>query len=66
MDAVLFISLALVFTVMLMYKQEPSDASAEEIIAEDTTRVAKLNDSYYEDTDAFSEIIHALGFPKTR
>lgn len=64
MDAVLFTGIAVVLVVMQMYKPDDASSSSKDIIVEDVTRVAKLNDSFYEDPDAFSEIAHALGFPK--
>lgn len=67
MDAVLFISFTIVviFLQVLRPSKEDVKTSVEsELVVEDTDRVAKLNDSFYEDTNAFSEIINALGFPK--
>lgn len=64
MDAVLFTGIAVVLVVMQMYKPDDASSSSKDIVIEDVTRVAKLNDSFYEDPDAFSEIAHALGFPK--
>lgn len=64
MDAVLFTGVAVVLVVMQMYKPDDASSSSKDIVVEDVTRVAKLNDSFYEDPDAFSEIAHALGFPK--
>ena len=64
MDAVLFTGIAVVLVVMQMYKPDDASTSSKDIVVEDVTRVAKLNDSFYEDPDAFSEIAHALGFPK--
>ena len=64
MDAVLFTGIAVVLVVMQMYKPDDASSSSKDIVVEDATRVAKLNDSFYEDPDAFSEIAHALGFPK--
>ena len=64
MDAVLFTGIAVVLVVMQMYKPDDTSSSSKDIVVEDVTRVAKLNDSFYEDPDAFSEIAHALGFPK--
>ena len=64
MDAVLFTGIAVVLVVMQMYKPDDASSSSKDIVVEDVTRVAKLNDSFYEDPDAVSEIAHALGFPK--
>lgn len=67
MDAVIFIVLAIVFVFMDM-KHEPVtiDDEVTESLTEDNKRVAKLNDAYYDDPNAFSIIINALGFPKGR
>lgn len=63
MDAILFIGLALGTTIYLLYKK--TDDSEEVVVeVEDVTREAKLNDSFYDDPNAFSLIINALGFPK--
>ena len=67
MDAFLFMILALVLVIKEVLKPSSDESSTELSEAEsitNTERVAKLNDMYYEDPDAFSEIIHALGFPK--
>lgn len=69
MDAIIFISIALVFTIIALNTPEDkvsSDPTLNTVVSEDTSRVAKLNDSYYEDLNAFSEIANALGFPKVR
>lgn len=65
MDAVIFILLA----VFIAYKsleseavKQKEEASVTEI--EDVTREAKLNDMFYEDPNAFTEISSILGFPK--
>lgn len=63
MDAILFISLALGTTVYLLYSKG-DDAGNVAVEVEDVTREAKLNDAYYDDPNAFSLIINALGFPK--
>lgn len=64
MDAFLFLILAMVVAFMEMQKPEVKKTVVNETTVEDTNRVAKLNDSFYEDPNAFSEIINALGFPK--
>lgn len=64
MDAVIFITVALVLFAMQVLKPQTSGKGDTEYVVEDVTREAKLNDTFYEDVDAFSEIIHALGFPK--
>lgn len=66
MDALVFITLALILAL------RPTNTSGisvggtpiEKSQVEDITREAKLNDSYYEDANAFSEMINELGFPK--
>lgn len=63
MDAVVFIILALI----LVLKPEPHHTTVEgqvEANVEDVTREAKLNPSFYNDENAFSEMINELGFPK--
>lgn len=66
MDAIVFIILALVLTLRPKPVEATQRVSGNDITvsAEDTTREAKLNDSYYEDPNAFSEMINELGFPK--
>lgn len=68
MDALLFMILALILTLKVVLGK-PEDSSNPEIIetaSEDTNRVAKLNETFYEDPEAFCDIIHALGFPKEK
>ena len=63
MDAVIFITFALILTVMQKDVKDNKDIkTVKDYMPEDTTRTAKLNDSFYEDVDAFMEIAHALGF----
>lgn len=65
MDAVIFMLLALVLTIK--YSRPDAVSKLDETIMSESDpsgRVAKLNELFYEDDDAFSEIIHALGFPK--
>lgn len=64
MDAVIFITIALVLFAMQVMQPNKTSENGVEYFVEDVTREAKLNDSFYEDEDAFSEIIHALGFPR--
>lgn len=65
MDALLFMIIALVLVVRQVNDlYEDTGDNAAETITEDVAREAKLNETFYEDPDAFSEIIHALGFPK--
>lgn len=65
MDAVIFIAIALVIALRAVQNSGTS-GDVIEVEAEDTTRVAKLNDNFYDDPDAFMDIAHALGFPKER
>lgn len=60
MDAVIFITFALILTVM--QKDVKDIKTVKDYMPEDTTRTAKLNANFYEDEDAFMEIAHALGF----
>ena len=64
MDGLVFIIIALVFVFKDM-NTATVDVNEEQVV-EDTTRVAKLNETYYDDQHAFSEIINALGFPRGR
>lgn len=63
MDAVIFIGICLYIVVRQVNLSSDTDDTFETMEAEDTTRVAKLNDAFYEDPDAFMDIAHALGFP---
>lgn len=63
MDAVLYIVFALgLYMYYSNRKVTTSKKTAEEV--EDITRVAKLNDTFYEDPNAFMKIANALGFPR--
>ena len=63
MDAIIFIIVALIWTLRLEQpKANEEIKSVKDYAPEDTTRVTKLNDAFYEDPDAFMEIAHALGF----
>ena len=64
MDALLIMVLALVLTVRTLNSPEERKEALLENEVSTVNRVAKINESYYEDMDAFSEIVHALGFPK--
>lgn len=67
MDAFLFMILALVLTLRVCNESTKVETSIEKYVELENIseeRAAKLNDFFYEDEDAFSEIIHALGFPK--
>lgn len=63
MDAVLFIGFALFLTISMVF-YDKGDTESLTVKPEDMTREAKLNDAFYEDPNAFSLIINALGFPK--
>lgn len=67
MDALLFMVLALILTVRSVYGV--NENTVEEVIEEQPVsadRQTKLNDTFTSEPEAFSEIIHALGFPKER
>ena len=67
MDAVIFGFLAIVLTALTLYQSEESISVSDDLMTpEDVSRSTKLNDAFYEDPDAFTEISKALGFPKTR
>lgn len=68
MDGLVFIIIALVFVFQDMKKGEVDlpNNQVETIEQEDITRVAKVNESYYDDPNAFSIIINNLGYPKER
>lgn len=67
MDGLLFIIMAIAF-VILDSKSAVDDSSVdvEDAVYETGTRVTKLNEEFYDDPQAFSAIINALGFPKGR
>lgn len=71
MDGVLILTLSLIAVLRYMNSNDPE--TVEKLIAKteclelqevNEPRETKLNDTFYEDTDAFSRIIHMLGFPK--
>lgn len=66
MDAVIFISICLYIVVKQMNTVDEVSTDFENMEVEDVTRVAKLNDSFYEDDNAFMDIAHVLGFPAGR
>lgn len=68
MDAVIFGIIAVIMTMLSIYKpdSETSGPVLDNLVPEDTTRTTKLNESFYEDPNAFSEISSALGFPRHR
>ena len=63
MDAVIFIFLAMGLTIKAIYGKEEVTATTFDVVPEDTARSSKLNDTFYEDTSAFTTIVTALGFP---
>lgn len=65
MDALIYMIFAL-FIILKVVNSKDTEATLvlEESSASNVERIAKLNDSFYEDPDAFCEIAHALGFPK--
>lgn len=63
MDAVIVIGIAMIFTVKNVFFGTPEVSDAA-LIKEDTTRVTKLNDTFYDDPNAFCTIINMLGYPK--
>lgn len=65
MDGLLFIIIAIVFVVL----DNRTTESDESVVVEevyDTTRTTKLNEDFYDNPNAFSKIINALGYPKGR
>ena len=67
MDGLLFIIMAIVFVILdSKATVDDSSVSVEETVYETSTRVTKLNEEFYDDPQAFSKIINALGFPKGR
>lgn len=64
MDAIIFIMIALVLVIRADRVPESEAAKTVEYVAEDTQRTTMLNETFYEDKEAFYEIAHALGFPK--
>lgn len=63
MDAVLFITFVICL-ILFKYNKVEEESAIDSVVVEDTTREAKLNETYYKDENAFSEIINALGFPR--
>lgn len=65
MDAVVFIIFAWVLVFMQMKNPQGSVtqmSNGVEVQPEDVTRTTKLNDAFYDDPNAFTEISRALGF----
>ncbi len=63
MDAAIILIFAL-FTLFKVTVSVPAAQPAPDIEVDDVKRVAKVNDSYYNDPKAFTSISRALGFPK--
>lgn len=61
MDMVIFLLIS-VYIVYTHMSKPSSEVIKTKIEKEDTTRVAKLNPDFYEDSDAFMDIAHELGF----
>jgi len=61
MDAVVFIVICLIY-VLTGAQDTPTAEVAADTVVEDTTRVAKLNDTMFDDLDAFMDLAHNLGF----
>lgn len=61
MDAVVFIVICLIY-VLTGVQDAPTAEVAADTVVEDTTRVAKLNDTMFDDPDAFMDLAHNLGF----
>ena len=66
MDAVIFLILSVILAWKILDSPDAVDTSSKTVIEpEDTTnRVAKLNETFYEDDNAFMELANALGFTK--
>lgn len=67
MDLVIFSIIAIVLTFTTMKAETDSSIKSSKTVTavvEDTTRTTKLNDAFYDDPNAFTEISRALGFPK--
>ena len=65
MDAVLFITLAVIMTIRNIGdidKQASVAVTDAEITVDNTNRVSKLNENFYECPDAFTVISRTLGF----
>ena len=63
MDGLIFIIIATVFAVLDSKMTESDDTEVVEEVY-DSTRTTKLNEEFYDNPNAFSKIINALGFPK--
>lgn len=67
MDAVIFLLISVFMAWRVLESPDTVDSNTKTVIEPEdtTTRIAKLNDTFYEDEDAFMEIAHALGFPRS-
>ena len=64
MDAVIFIAFTLILTCKSLFSKEDSSSTNTEVVVEDTTtRTTKLNDAFYDDPEAFSDMIRGLNLP---
>lgn len=63
MDAVIFITFALILTCKSLFSKEDTSSSTEIVEEDTTTRTTKLNDAFYDDPEAFSEMIRGLNLP---
>lgn len=66
MDAILILVGALGYFIYLIKQDDVKTsvtASQPAELMEDTPRTAKLNEAFYEDPNAFTEISSVLGFP---
>lgn len=61
MDAVVFIIICLIY-VITGVSNTVAETVPTDVVVEDTTRVAKLNDAMFDDPDAFMDLAHNLGF----
>lgn len=66
MDLVIFTLIAVVIVWRVLEAPEETVVGVKsEIVPEETVnRVAKLNEDFYDDPEAFMDIAHSLGFPK--
>lgn len=64
MDGLIFIIIAIVTVVLDSRNTVDDSKGAEPAYEVAETRVTKLNEDFYDDPNAFSVIINALGFPK--
>ncbi len=63
MDFVVFVTVAIFTVVLALKNRDVSDDGSKVVdVVEDVKRKAILNESYYNDEQAFCEIVKALGF----